>query len=808
MASNPKHPSGRPRAARAPLRARLAGAFLLLAAAPALLPAQEPAAPAPELARRLQILQERLEAERIRQHIPGMGFALVRGDEVLLARGFGLAEVECGTPATEATRFEIGSSTKAFTTTLVAMLEAEGVLSWDDPVTKYLPFYDLQVDAPGDPEVLLRDLACHRTGYPRQGLLWVAGALQPDEILRTASGGRPYASFRERFLYNNVQFLALGRAAAAASGRSWDALIQERLLDPLGMEATSPRRPEDLPRARGYVWNGDLARVLPEEEMKVGPVAPAGAIVSTAADMTRWLRFQIGRGAFAGRRLLPEEALTATWETQIGIGPGVSYGLGWMRHEGERLLIEHGGNTFGYSAMVAFLPEEELGFVLLTNLSAAPLQNQSLSLVFDTLLGPLPGDGPAAGEGGDPAPFLGEFVADFPPFDGEIFTVRAEDGVLILDIPSQTAYRLGPPDEEGLRPFEIAPQIRTGFEDLEDGRYQVLRLYQGQLVFEIPRKGHVVRGSLSEEEARPYLGRYRSANPAIGVFSVEFRDGRLWVDIPKQMAFPLEPPGEDGRWVYHTLPAASIEFHEEDGRVVAATLRQDLGGSDYVERVPRLGGEEDGELPPLSALVALHAGAGRAPAGLVRARGRIEAVHCGVEGRFTWWDGGPERLRSEQDFGRLGRSVTVVVGEAGRTRGDLGPDRILTRKEAAAALFDHPRLLYGDWPSLFPRSRVLRADERDGRACWLVELRSGNLPPARAWVDAETGDFLRIESRQPAGEMGYLEVQTELHDWRDFGGLRLPARVVTENPQTGRTVLHLEEVEILEKTPEGLFELD
>jgi CubicO group peptidase (beta-lactamase class C family) len=211
-----------------------------LAAAPIPASAQAPAATAaPTLEARLERLAAELERNRIDQHAPGAAVAVVRGGELIFVRGFGLANVAEKTPVTPETRFFIGSTTKAFTATLVGMLVDEGVMRWDDPADRHLPYFTLALDS-DDPaaRATLRDLLSHRTGFPRISLLLANGVLSPEEILRQASQAEPFSRFRQRFHYNNEQYLAAGWAAAAAAGRPWDELTRSRILDPLGMTST------------------------------------------------------------------------------------------------------------------------------------------------------------------------------------------------------------------------------------------------------------------------------------------------------------------------------------------------------------------------------------------------------------------------------------------------------------------------------------------------------------------------------------------------------------------------------------------
>ena len=248
--------------------AALTGLFLLLActaappAAPPLPPAPTiPSVEVPDLEARLARLTERLERERETGHIAGMALAIVKDDEIVYAKGFGLADLERKLPVTPETLFAIGSSSKAFTVNAIGMLIDEGKMSWDDPITRHLPYFKLPIDAEEfeeAPEVTVRDLLCHRTGFTRMGVLWAAGRTDRRTILETATHAEPWSPFRKAFFYNNVMYLAAGEAAGAAADSDWDSLVEERFFTPLGMDDsnTSVVLSQRDPRlSLGYFWN-------------------------------------------------------------------------------------------------------------------------------------------------------------------------------------------------------------------------------------------------------------------------------------------------------------------------------------------------------------------------------------------------------------------------------------------------------------------------------------------------------------------------------------------------------------------------
>ena len=311
-------------------------------------------------------------------------------------------------------------------------------------------------------------------GFHADGFLETNTGLSSDEILRRASSAEAFAPFRQRFLYNNVHYLAAGSAAAAAAGTSWAALMKARILAPLGMAATrtSLREAWKDPRvARGYAWDEarKTFRLVTLETLgnNIDGIAPAGAISSTALDMTSWLRFLLRQGVQDGKALIDPAALTTTWTPQIPIGGTIGYGMGWFVRtwQGQR-LIEHGGAIAGYSAEVGLLPDSNIGFVVLTNtLSALP--SIAMQLVPQYPLGELP---PAASNVGDLKPYLGRYIANFATFSNEVFTISERNRRLVLDIPSQVESALNPPRADGRWSLVKSDQTAVSFDRDKTGR--------------------------------------------------------------------------------------------------------------------------------------------------------------------------------------------------------------------------------------------------------------------------------------------------------------------------------------------------
>ncbi len=265
------------------------------------------------------------------------------------------------------TLFEIGSITKTFTAVLLSVMVAEGSVALDEPVRKLLPEGTV-VPRTGEGEILLHHLASQTSGLPRM----------PDNF-KPADPGDPYADYgTERLLtflkrhelrrapgaayeYSNLGAGLLGHALAARAGRDFGTLVREKILDPLGMTDTvlaidDARRPRLAPgHARGKAvksWNFDA-------------VAGAGALRSTAADMLRYLRAQLGEG--------PEALVAAsarTHEPRAAVSGAVRIGLGWHLAPlpgGGPEAVWHNGGTGGYRSYAGFVKEKKAAVIVLSN---------------------------------------------------------------------------------------------------------------------------------------------------------------------------------------------------------------------------------------------------------------------------------------------------------------------------------------------------------------------------------------------------------------------------------------------------------
>jgi CubicO group peptidase (beta-lactamase class C family) len=347
--------------------------------------------------------------------VPGASVAVVQDGDVVYLQGFGVTELGGADPVTPDTLFMIGSVTKSMTSTMAASLVDEGRLSWETPMVELLPEFAV-ADPELTPRLTIADAFCACTGVPRRDpeSLFNADTLAPARLIAQVGQLSLTAPFGELFQYSNQMYAVGGFAAAAAAGAAphelfegYVATMRDRLLTPLGMTRSTFILDEvlasgdyALPHNAGIDGRTVLMPLLLER--KVTGVAPAGALWSSAREMARYLRMELADGvAPDGARVVSAEHLARTRAPRVGI-PGrpdlppvlaessTHYAMGWFvgTYQGQP-LINHSGGTFGFSAEAAFLPEADLGVVILTNDAQAggffayAVQYRLFELLFD-----------------------------------------------------------------------------------------------------------------------------------------------------------------------------------------------------------------------------------------------------------------------------------------------------------------------------------------------------------------------------------------------------------------------------------------
>ncbi len=338
-----------------------------------------------------QEMQKRLtqviEEMRTAWHVPSIMLAVTRNGETFYCGG-GIADIATGAQADEHTLYAIASASKAFIATAICMLVDEGRLSLDQPVREILSDFEMY-DPYMTEHLTMRDAMSHRTGLPRHDVTWyVHPELKLRDLVHILRYMEPAYQPRTRMHYQNHMFTLATVVVEELSGMPWDAFVQTRILDPLGMTRTYclpgqfRGKAENVAQPHAYI-KGEV-RSIPYAD--ISGIGCAGCITSTVHDLAIWARLQAGEGELDGKRYFSKERAADLHTPQMIIKPGemsdmyfpevthTAYGLGWFieSYRGHT-LIHHGGTIDGFKSIVGYLPGEDVSFAVLTNLE----RNQS-----------------------------------------------------------------------------------------------------------------------------------------------------------------------------------------------------------------------------------------------------------------------------------------------------------------------------------------------------------------------------------------------------------------------------------------------
>jgi len=336
---------------------------------------------------RLAQLVTFIESAREKTYVPGAAVAVVQDGKIVLAKGFGVRERGKKEPVTERTRFMIGSVTKSLSTLLIANLVEAGKVKWDTRVKELVPTFET-----GDPafteKLTVENTFCACTGMPRRDLdlVFEYGAHKPEDSFTTFAGLKPTTAMGETFQYSN-QMTALGGFLAARIaepgkplGAAYASAMKARVFAPMGMTDTTASFEEGkkgavaMPHGGNLVGPRDEPMVLPlAMERFVEPLAPAGAVFSTAQDMARYALVELAKGKTPeGKQAFAEANLLERRKPRVRVGPRGGYGLGLATSTLRGLpVVTHDGGTFGFVTRLAIFPDKNLGIVVLSNSTSA-----------------------------------------------------------------------------------------------------------------------------------------------------------------------------------------------------------------------------------------------------------------------------------------------------------------------------------------------------------------------------------------------------------------------------------------------------
>ena len=434
-------------------------------------------APKIDQAQALKNIEQEIDANRKQLFVPGASLAIIKDDKVILLTGLGYKDLANKKPVTPNTLFAIGSCTKAFTSMLMAMAVDEGKVKWDDSPKKYLPYFRM-FDPDADAKITINDVLSHRSGLPRTDFILLGTDLTPEDMIWNITRAKPTAKLGEKWQYQNIMFVAAGEIEHAVYGKPWQQLVKERIFDPLGMKRSNtsvPQMLQDPDHSLGYDGSPPM-KELPMRSLDAP--APAGAINSSASDMALWVRYLLRGGtvnandrsagssrggaggteyaegipkgvalaastvtsassansappretsaqhesgtAESGDRLVSQVNFDEIFKPHQAILGNMKYGYGWVIDDWHgHKIIQHGGNIGGFNAQVAMMPDQNLGLVLLTNVSGSPLGGIAMESVWKNLVG-LPADAEQIVALKDPDQEVGKYRIDSIKLDLDV----------------------------------------------------------------------------------------------------------------------------------------------------------------------------------------------------------------------------------------------------------------------------------------------------------------------------------------------------------------------------------------------------
>jgi len=323
----------------------------------------------------------------------GFAVAVIKDGKVIYAKGFGSRDLKNNQPVTTKTLFAIGSATKSFTVTALGTLVDQGKLDWDKPVRDYLPDFRL-MDLVATERMTPRDLVTHRSGLPGHDRMWLSSGLSRQEIYSRLRYLEPSKDFRTAYQYQNLMFMTAGYLDEHVAGMPWEDHVRKMILQPLGMSDTNftvDAIEKSADHSQPYTVLKDQIREIPFRN--IDSIGPAGSINSNAEDMAKYvtMHMQHGKGIISLKNSTemqsPQMSISGPRGGERELG-AESYGMGFMvsSYRGH-YLVHHGGNIDGFSALVSFMPQDNIGMIILTNQNHSQVPSTVSHNIYDRVLG-------------------------------------------------------------------------------------------------------------------------------------------------------------------------------------------------------------------------------------------------------------------------------------------------------------------------------------------------------------------------------------------------------------------------------------
>lgn len=761
-----------------------------------------------DLQSRLSSIEAKLIEKQKELGIPGISLAIVKDGKVILSKGFGYKNFEKKIPVTAHTQFAIGSATKAFTGLAALISQDEGKLSLNDSPKKYIPYFKIN-DPEIDKNIQVRDLLCHSSGLNRTDLGWITGKLNAGEIIRVAGEAKPMAGLRKQFFYQNVMFLAAGELVGKVQKMPWEKVIETKIFAPLGMTNTTTSV-KQMQNAKdfsfGYEYNFDTkeTRNLPTRE--ISAIAPAGAINSSSNDMAKWLQFVLNGGEVNGKQLVSKTGFDEWLKPQMNIAPNgsVSYGFGWFLQKWkDKKVVQHGGNIDGFNSMVAMIPEENLGFVMLTNVSASTLGNDLMEIVWSGILN----EERSAPLSAQELKEVGKYTITQAGLDIE---VANEDEKLVVKVPGQPTYTLENIKDRKYRLGGAPEGFYITFRESE----AYLEQPQGNLT--LPKKGVKTDDTVtSDDSQKELIGLYESDARNGSTIEIKDVDGKTSLVVGAQPPYGLEKKETDT----FAAPPLPAEFaikvkRDESGKIVGITLVQPQGDAEFT-KIAKDSLTADIMLSADELLAKMIKGLG-GEANIRRITSRETVfdqnwINQGVKGFGKSFQSAPNKSSSSITLMALGKKIgwinSYFNGTAGGDDYSFGRDETYTgaRLEDAKSQNDFYEIL--DWKEKYEKVDIARKDKVGEADAYVVSIKPKTANAFTIYVSTKTflplrRIYLAISSTSPQK----IPISDVYSDYRNIDGIMIPFKIVTTNPGMGDIITTVKEVKQNVKIPDNTFE--
>ncbi|MGH9835362.1 MAG: serine hydrolase [Blastocatellia bacterium] len=761
------------------------------------------------LAEKLAKIEKEIEEKRNELGVPGVSVAIVKDDKVVFQKGFGLRDVERNLPATADTLFAIGSCSKAFTAMAAVISADEGKLSLDDSPKKHLSYFKLQ-DPEAGAKITVRDLLHHSSGLDRTDIAWYTGVLNREEAIRVAGLAKPTAKFREKFQYQNTMYSAAGEVVAKANGTTWEKFIEERFFKPLGMKSSDTSVKQMVKAADYATGYGLQEKVATKAILRDLPnIAPAGAINSNVKDMSQWIRLMLGGGVFEGKRLVSEKGFSEIVKKHISAGGNNSYSLGWMLNEWNgHQVVSHGGGIDGFNSLVALMPDQKLGFVVLTNVSGSALPGRIRDAVFNNIVGKP--EATVANAGAIPP----QNEAGKYAIANVNIEIIFKDGKLRANVPGQPEYELV---NVGGRRYKLNPPAPEGFfmtfrpvKGNESETEMYLEQPQGNVVAQkVKASGEKGVVTVNLPQYKELIGKYDLNGTTLEITT---KDDKVVFVVPGQPAYTLVEKEKDifGAAELPDTYRATIKRNAA-GEITGFLLKQPEGEFD-VKRVsgPVPSAKSDITVDDLMAK-AIAAAGGEANLRKHRSMTQTTALdfeNQGLTGENVLYAQAPNLATSTTTLAGLGKKIGSLREYFDGTQGGsetsfAQPERYKDKQlEDARNASDFYEQL--NWKTLYKTVTIKEKSKVGDEEVYVVVKTPEKGNPVTDHISAKSFLLVKRDRTVTAGQ-GTMVIGETYSDYRNVDGVMIPFGSVAQHPSMGRIVSKVKEVKFNMDIPATTF---